>query len=160
MICAQTIVHFRPKEAYDKYLKLLVGVMVLIQLFLPLGGYLLGAGGEDAARALEQFKREMEQAVREAEENAAAADALLEQMTLEEVRRCVEEQRGTNDAQPGEGPAGNGGEADHAREGGSADAGGEESETADVIRIEDIDPIRIGTDPALSMQRSDDMNSR
>ena len=44
MICAQAIVHFRPKEAYEKYLKLLVSAMVLVQLFLPLGGGGPGAG--------------------------------------------------------------------------------------------------------------------
>ncbi len=31
MICAQAIVHFRPQEAYEKYLKLLISVMVLVR---------------------------------------------------------------------------------------------------------------------------------
>ena len=31
MICAQSIVHFRPNASYEKYLKLLVGVLLLIQ---------------------------------------------------------------------------------------------------------------------------------
>ncbi len=38
MICAQTIVHFRPKPAYEKYLKLLVSAMMLVQIFLFVGG--------------------------------------------------------------------------------------------------------------------------
>lgn len=93
MICAQAMVHFRPQEAYEKYLKLLVSVMVLIQLFLPIGGFLLRGGGQEAARLLEQFQRELEQEMRNAAESAEAADALLEQMTLEEVMRRLEEQR-------------------------------------------------------------------
>lgn len=93
MICAQAVVHFRPKEAYEKYLKLLVSVMVLIQVFLPIGSYLLGDGRRDAANALEQFGLELEARMREAEQEAATADKILEEMTLEEVFRRLEEQR-------------------------------------------------------------------
>ncbi len=92
MICARAIVHFRPKEADEKYMKLLVSIMVLIQLFLPLGGFLLGGGGNETAAALEQFKITLEQGMRQAEENAARSEALLEEMTLEEVRKRVEQQ--------------------------------------------------------------------
>ena len=30
LICAQTLVHFRPKGSYEKYIKLLVSMMLLI----------------------------------------------------------------------------------------------------------------------------------
>ena len=36
LICAQTLIHFRPRESYEKYLKLLLSVMLLIQLLRPL----------------------------------------------------------------------------------------------------------------------------
>lgn len=94
MICAQAVVHFRPKESYEKYLKLLVSVIVLIQVFLPIGSFLLGEGRQNAAKALEQFGRELEQSLEDAAGDAAAADELLEQMTLEEVMRRLEEQEG------------------------------------------------------------------
>ncbi len=93
MICAQAVVHFRPKEAYEKYLKLLVSVMVLIQVFLPIGSFLLGEGRQDAANALEQFGLELEEQIQEASREAAAADEILEEMTLEEVYRRLEEQK-------------------------------------------------------------------
>lgn len=32
IICAQTIVHFRPKASYEKYLKILVSIFILMQL--------------------------------------------------------------------------------------------------------------------------------
>ena len=35
LICAQTVVYFRPKESYDKYLKLLLSIMLLLQLLQP-----------------------------------------------------------------------------------------------------------------------------
>lgn len=91
MICAQAIMHFKAKESYEKYLKLLVSTMILIQLFLPVGNLLAGKGGLQAESVLEEFKKELEQEMRTAEENAAAADAILEQMTLEEIRNYVEE---------------------------------------------------------------------
>ncbi|MCM1192482.1 MAG: stage III sporulation protein AF [Butyrivibrio sp.] len=92
MICAQAIIHFRPRETYEKYLKLLVGVMVLIQLFLPVGSLLLGGGMEQTLKNLELFRTRLEQEMENAAREAEAADRLLEQMTLEEVRKRMEEQ--------------------------------------------------------------------
>ena len=40
MVCAQTILHFKPQQKYDKYLKLLAGIMVIAQLAIPLIGVL------------------------------------------------------------------------------------------------------------------------
>lgn len=92
MICAQAIVQFRPHESYEKYLKLLVGVMVLIQLFLPLGRIFLGGDRVDTVLQLESIRESLEQGMKAAEQYARETDALLEQMTLEEVRRRMEEQ--------------------------------------------------------------------
>lgn len=92
MICAQAIVHFRPQESYEKYLKLLVSVMVLVQLVLPLGSFLAGVGGEDASGQLESFRENLEQSMEDARQRAEETNALLEQMTLEEIRRLMEEQ--------------------------------------------------------------------
>lgn len=92
MICAQAIVHFRPKETYEKYLKLLVSVMILIQLFLPMSSFLLGGGMEQTLKGLALFRTQLEQDMESAAQEAAAADKLLEQMTLEEVRKRVEDQ--------------------------------------------------------------------
>ena len=36
MICARTLLHFRAKESYEKYLKLLVSLMLLVLLVEPL----------------------------------------------------------------------------------------------------------------------------
>lgn len=90
MICAQTIVHFRPNESYEKYLKLLVSVMVLIQLFLPVGAFLAGVSGSGGS--IDGFRESLEQSMEEARQQAAQTEAMLEQMTLEEVRRHIEEE--------------------------------------------------------------------
>lgn len=92
MICAQAIVHFRPRETYEKYLKLLVSVMILIQLFLPVGSFLLGRNMEQTLEGLETFRNQLEQELENAARKAEETNKLLEQMTLEEVRKRMEEQ--------------------------------------------------------------------
>lgn len=91
MICAQAVVHFRPQEAYEKYLKLLVSAMVLIQLFIPVSRILFHGDSEELAMKSQAFLEGLEAQISAAESKAFEQDALLEQMTLEEVRRRVEE---------------------------------------------------------------------
>ncbi|MCM1187967.1 MAG: hypothetical protein NC541_01570 [bacterium] len=91
IICARAIVHFRPRETYEKFLKLLVSVMVLIQLFLPIGSFLLGDGMEEAVKRLERLQEELERELELTAGEAEEADRMLESMTLEEIRRRMEE---------------------------------------------------------------------
>ena len=92
MICAQAIVQFRPNESYEKYLKLLVSVMILVQLFLPIGRLLTGSGRIEADTLPASFWEGLEQGIEETRRQAEETDALLQQMTLEEVRKRLEEQ--------------------------------------------------------------------
>ena len=91
VICAQAVVHFRPQAAYEKYLKLLVSVMVLIQLFLPVSRILFHGNGEELEIKTQVFLEGLEAEMSAAESRAFETDALLEQMTLEEIRRRAEE---------------------------------------------------------------------
>lgn len=141
MICAQAILHFRPNGSYEKYLKFLVGVMVLMQLFAPLAGFLSGGGHGGEVLALEDFVKSFQEGMREAEKNSRETDALLEKMTLEEVRRRAQEWK---DEEAGRQ------EADRVQDTSDvSDADGEEEKAADqeaVIRVEveEIAPVRIG----------------
>ncbi len=142
MICAQAIVHFRPNGSYEKYLKLLMSIMVLIQLFVPIGSFFLKGGGMKTAELLEQFEKELSTGMQEAEKNARDADRLLEQMTLEEVRRRKEE-AGENPNTGGEERAGGAAGEDE----GAGDKAGEgrKEEREDIrIELEGIEPIKIG----------------
>lgn len=105
MICAQAVVHFRPQEAYEKYLKLLVSAMVLIQLFLPVSRILFHGDREGLAAKSQAFLEGLEEEMSAAENKAFETDALLEQMTLEEIRKRLEE----TSAMGEEGPSGIGG---------------------------------------------------
>ena len=90
LICAQTIVHFRPKESYEKYLKLLLSVMLLIQLLQPV----LTLFGRDGNLSVEaqtaEFTAELQsvftgasaQAGQTEEEVQNTADAIAQQTEI------------------------------------------------------------------------------
>lgn len=60
MICAQAIVHFRPKASYEKYLRLLVSAMLLVQIFVFVGGIFSTEGKEELRERIQQFTSIME----------------------------------------------------------------------------------------------------
>lgn len=108
MVCARLLIHFRVQESYEKYLKLLVSVMILIQLFLPLGNFLSAEKKEAGLKELEGIRQEFEAELERAQLQAQEADRMLEQMTLEELQRRVEEEREKEQAGKEEGTIGEG----------------------------------------------------
>lgn len=133
MICAQSIVHFRPNASYEKYLKLLVGVLLLIQIFLPVSRLLFGGGSEAFLMRVQEFEIDLQKSMDEALEQADQSQRLLEQMTLEEVRESVEEQQ-ANEQQANE----QSGEMQKEPEGG-------QEHSSDSIYVEPVEEIRIHT---------------
>ncbi len=89
MICAQVLIHFRPNGSYEKYMKLLVSVMVLAQIFFPVMNLFLGEGQEMEDRVA-LFSQKAEEARQEALQNAGKSEEVLNQMTLEELRNQLE----------------------------------------------------------------------
>ena len=63
MICAQAVIHFRPKEAYGKYLRLLLGVMVMVQIFAPVYEGIFGRTGENLTENIMGYKKELEEMI-------------------------------------------------------------------------------------------------
>nr|WP_289767263.1 stage III sporulation protein AF [uncultured Acetatifactor sp.] len=152
MICAQAVIHFRPKEVYEKYLKLMVSVMVLIQVFLPVGNFLLGDGRQDALKALGKLGQELEQSMQEANEDAAAADELLEKMTLEEIRKRLEGQEEERDEEI---RGGEEQERENQKEGEPAREG--QNSGISEISVGDIEPVVIDPiEPVQSGQGGED----
>ena len=70
LICAQTVVHFRPKESYDKYLKLLLSVMLLLQLLQPVLSMFGGGDGWNAEEQVTGFMQELQTVLTRATEQA------------------------------------------------------------------------------------------
>lgn len=86
VICAQVIIHFRPKEAYGKYLKLLLSVMVLVQLFQPFGDLFFGYNGEYFQERVSFFQEEMDRHMSEVAERAVISEQKLQEISLQEVQ--------------------------------------------------------------------------
>lgn len=57
LICAQMLIHFRPKGTYAKYLRLLVSIMLLVQLLEPVGRLI----GILETGEFQRYVREMEE---------------------------------------------------------------------------------------------------
>ena len=81
LICAQTLIHFRP-IAYEKYLKLLLSVMLLIQLLQPLltvlGGDEIAGADVQAAEFAEEIRTVLEQAAVQAEQTEDEIQAVTD----------------------------------------------------------------------------------
>lgn len=92
MICAQAVIHFRPDQSYEKYLKLLVSVMILVQIFQPVGRFFLTGNGQELSDRIAWFQEQMEREMEQAARNSGRTGDLLEQMTLKEVQERLTEQ--------------------------------------------------------------------
>ncbi len=66
IICVQVLLHFRPKASYEKYLKMLVSAMILMQLFTPISGLFRGQEGQTLEERVAWFESELELRMEEA----------------------------------------------------------------------------------------------
>lgn len=89
MICAQAVMHFKRNESYEKYLKLLVSMMVMVQLLIPVFSIFRSGGIEDFEKKIAEYSRQMETDIEEIEFIEILAEEKLREMTLEEVEERI-----------------------------------------------------------------------
>ena len=94
LICAQTIVHFRPKEAYEKYLKLLLSVMLLTQLLQPVLTVFGGGAEQNAQAQVEEFTEELQSVLNRASEQAKQSQEEIGQTAAVVVQEAEEAPEG------------------------------------------------------------------
>lgn len=141
MICAQTIVHFKPNGSYGKYLKMLVSVMLLIQIFLPIAKIFSQDAGLNIEKRVEWFEQNLEEVTKQAVNRAFQSEDVLEKMTLEEVQSRLEETaegEGAQEAGLGEKQGSMGGEAEEA-----PDEGLKADEDSENVKVEKI-RVKVG----------------
>lgn len=63
LILAQTIVHLSPRECYEKYVKLLVRLMLIASLLTPLTSLLTGKSVEQVTQRILQESRAFERTI-------------------------------------------------------------------------------------------------
>lgn len=96
MICAQVLIHFRPNGSYEKYMKLLVSVMILAQLFFPVMNLFLEEGRQ-MEDLVEQFQEQAEESRKEALSNVEEVEDLMDRMTSRELERQLKLQEASED---------------------------------------------------------------
>ena len=84
IICAHSFLQFSAGKSYEKYLKFLIGLMVLAQFAIPFGGMVLGKDAGKIWEEAERFRMELEErageVVWELEEEDIASQALEEEI--------------------------------------------------------------------------------
>lgn len=78
MICAQALIYFKPKGSYEKYLKLLVSAMILVQLLGPVQALLSDGAGQSLEERIAFYSSSFEQGL---------SEAALEEYRLEQIRQ-------------------------------------------------------------------------
>lgn len=70
MFCAQSLLHFTAGRAYEKYMRVLIGMMLLAQFTAPVRAALTDGASGQLWEEVERFQTELNQMMREAEEEA------------------------------------------------------------------------------------------
>lgn len=143
MVCAQTITHFRPDSSYEKYMKLLVSGMVLLQILQPMGS-LFHLGGEKGQKdRVMQFKEQFEAGMADTMDNISKSEQILENMTLREVQKALEQEREQSEKAVER-------EQSEATE---ESAGGDAAEPSEsIVEIKKVEKISIGLDEGYGQQ--------
>lgn len=82
MICARTLLHFRAKESYEKYLKLLVSLMLLVLLVEPLMD-VFGKGEEgEFLQRIQSYSYQLQDILGNEQLNNEEISEILSHMTM------------------------------------------------------------------------------
>ncbi len=128
MICAQALLYFKPKGSYEKYMKLLVSAMILVQLLSPVAALLAGEGGASLEERIAYYTNSFEQGM---------GEGALEEYRMEQIRQHLLTSQISAQME------GLSTETDSTRAGQTETAPGQESGEEAEIRIQ-IDPVTIG----------------
>lgn len=129
MICAQALLYFKPKGSYEKYMKLLVSAMILVQLLSPVAALLAGKGGASLEERIAYYTNSFEQGM---------GEGALEEYRMEQIRQHLLTSQISVQMEDLST------ETDSTRAGQTETAPGQESGEEGEIRIQ-IDPVTIGT---------------
>lgn len=153
MICAQALIYFKPKGSYEKYLKLLVSAMILVQLLSPVAALLSGKEGQSLEERIGYYSNSFEQGLGEAALLEYQMEQIRQQLLTTQIRAQMEAwdwQPMQQDNQTAEQDSQTMGQESQTAEQDSQMAGqesqmtGQDSqEAAGEIRIQ-IDPVTIG----------------
>ena len=85
LICAQTLMHFRPKGSYEKYIKLLVSIMLLILLVEPIMDLLGKDDQGDFLERIQVYEEELQGILASPDLESEEIETILKNMTSQSV---------------------------------------------------------------------------
>ena len=85
LICAQTLVHFRPKKSYEKYIKLLVSMMLLILLVEPVMDFLGKGEKGDFLERIFVYEQKLEEILISPQLDAGQIEGILQNILQQRV---------------------------------------------------------------------------
>lgn len=84
MIAAQAVIHFTPEQKYEKYIKLLVGMIILLQFVMPLHDIMSGAETDWSMKLADMEKIfEMESADAEIAGSSSVTESVINSLENE-----------------------------------------------------------------------------
>lgn len=93
IICAQAIMHFKQNESYDKYLKMLVSMMILVQILTPMFSIFQDVSMDDFSDKISMYTKELEVQMEEIELIEVIAEERVKEKTYEEIEKRVQEEK-------------------------------------------------------------------
>lgn len=93
IVCAQSLLHFTAGKSYEKYVRLLVGMMILAQFVVPVRALFLGRDNAQIWDQVERFQTEMSESLGqiEAEDFSANESDDVTAALEEEMKERLEE---------------------------------------------------------------------
>lgn len=90
LICAQTLLHFRAKDSYEKYIKLLISMMLLILLAEPLLDLLSLEEGTSFIEKIQGYEQRIESVMGSSLMSEADIENFLINITTKKVEQGME----------------------------------------------------------------------
>jgi len=89
LICAESILYFSPGNSYQKYIRVLIGFMLLMQFMIPVRAFLSGQERALIENQVNEFRLQMESISNERNSsilNLPSKEDLIEKSIVEEIK--------------------------------------------------------------------------
>ena len=90
LICAQTLLHFRARDSYEKYIKLLISMMLLILMAEPFLDLISMKEGTGFADKIKEYEEELEAVMGKGLMNEEEMESFLLSIMTQKVEQGLE----------------------------------------------------------------------
>lgn len=101
IVCAQMILHFKAAECYEKYIRLLISIMVLAQVIVAISTVFGKEGGLFFDGRVDYYRGLLAESMEEAD--MEKVESILEKMTMAEVQARVDAMQKEQESEEQEG---------------------------------------------------------